>query len=315
MASTARIGPQAAAIDALRAATVAQAEVPAAPWADRALETSHGRVAVRETTGVGLPLVLVHGNSGCKDVFRGQLCGALGARHRMVAVDLPGHGASDDALDPARSYTITGYADLVVEVTEILGLARYALLGWSLGGHVALEACASAPGVAGVMTVGAPPIGATAETIVQAFMPGPLVGLGLKAELSDDEVATFAAAAGIARDPVLVAAIRRADGRARATVMADALAGGASDERAIVESMRIPLAVIDGAEDPFVHGAYVDGLRYGSLWEGRRHAIPRVGHAPFLAAPEVFNAILARFLRYVEGRADDGHGFGTCLGG
>lgn len=274
MASTARIGPQAAAIDALRAANVAQAEVLAAPWADRALVTSHGRVAVRETTGVGLPLVLVHGNSGCKDVFRGQLCGALGARHRMVAVDLPGHGASDDALDPARSYTITGYADLVVEVTEILGLARYALLGWSLGGHVALEA-----------------------------------------ELSDDEVATFAAAAGIARDPVLVAAIRRADGRARATVMADALAGGASDERAIVESMRIPLAVIDGAEDPFVRGAYVDGLRYGSLWEGRRHAIPRVGHAPFLAAPEVFNAILARFLRYVEGGPDDGYGFGTCLGG
>jgi pimeloyl-ACP methyl ester carboxylesterase len=44
--------------------------------------------------------VLIHGNSSSSRAFSRQLDGPMGKRFRLVAVDLPGHGASDDAKDP-----------------------------------------------------------------------------------------------------------------------------------------------------------------------------------------------------------------------
>ena len=284
-------------------------------WNDHVVQTSHGRLSIRETAGQGLPVLLVHGNSASKEVFGGVMDGELGARYRMVAIDLPGHGASEDAIDPVRDYTVSGYADAVIEVAERLGMDRYAILGWSLGGHVALEVLAAAPGVAGVALTGAPPIGQTLETILAGFRPSTLAVLAGQKSLTAAEVTAFAAAAGIAGDPAFIAAVVRTDGRARARMFADLIAGGASDERAIVETMSVPLAIIDGADDPLVNGDYVDALRYGSLWEGKRHLVPAAGHAPFLDAPAAYNATLARFLAEVEVWEANGPGaFAVSLG-
>ena len=221
-----------------------------APWTDRWVDTAHGRVAIRETWGTGLPLVLLHGNSMSKDAFRLQMDGALGARHRMVAIDLPGHGASDDAADPERSYTLTHFADVVVEVVEVLNLEKFAILGWSLGGHVALEVCAGAPGVVGVMLVGAPAIGTDPAGIFQAFRPSPFLEYAMLERFSEEQAEAFATGAGVAGDGDLGTAIRRADGRARVAIMRDVLAGGASDARAIIETMQVPLAIVGRRRRP-----------------------------------------------------------------
>lgn len=283
------------------------------PWTDMTIDGCYGPVAVRETRGSSLPLVLVHGNSSSKDAFRYQMSDALGARYRMLAIDLPGHGASADAADQ-EDYSLSTFADVVVDVTERLGLERFALLGWSLGGHVALEVAASTPGVAGVMIVGTPPIGGTAADILPAFKPGPMAALGGLSTLTDDEAISFAEACGIQRHPDLVEAIRRADGRARAQVFSDALAGRATDQRSIVASLAVPLAVINGANDAIVALRYFDSLTFANLWESRSHIFPYAGHAPFLDAPELFNATLARFLHHLE--RDNVAGVpGFCLAG
>ena len=290
-------------------------QVVEAPWTDRWLDTSHGRVAIRETWGTGLPLVLLHGNSMSKDAFRRQMDGALGSRHRMVAIDLPGHGASDDAANPEHGYTLTRFADVVVEVAEMLELEEFAILGWSLGGHVALEVCAGAPGILGVMLVGAPAIGVDPASILQAFRPGPFLKRTMLERFSNLEAEAFSELAGVAGDADLSAAVLRADGRARVAVLRDALAGGASDARAIVGTMRVPLAIVDGAEDPIVERSYVDGLTYSTLWEGRTPVIPGVGHAPFREIAPLFNSILARFLADLCSRDSSDFPSDICLAG
>jgi pimeloyl-ACP methyl ester carboxylesterase len=288
----------------------------APPWTDHVVDSYHGRISVRETSGTGIPLMLVHGNSSSKEAFHRQMMGALGARHRMIAIDLPGHGQSEDARDPQSSYTIMQYADALIDVAERLGLVRFAILGWSLGGHVALEAAASAPGVVGVMIVGTPPIGTSLEAASSAFRPNPLVALASQAMLSESEIVDFARLAGIDGELPLIAALRRADGRARGRVFEDVVTGGASDEREIVANLCVPLAVVNGADDPIVNLAYVQGLRYGSLWEDRFHTFPHAGHAPFLDVPDLFNATLARFMHELERRAGDWPTTpGLCLGG
>jgi pimeloyl-ACP methyl ester carboxylesterase len=68
------------------------------------LPTRHGRVAVSDSDsdsdsgsgGAGPAILLIHGNSACKEAFARQFS-ALRADHRLIAFDLPGHGVSDNA--------------------------------------------------------------------------------------------------------------------------------------------------------------------------------------------------------------------------
>jgi pimeloyl-ACP methyl ester carboxylesterase len=95
------------------------------------VKTGHADIAVAETTGKGLPVVFIHGNSGSKEAFRKQFESDMGNVYRMVAIDLPGHGASSDAFEPERTYSLPGYADAVVEVLANMGIDRAVVCGWS----------------------------------------------------------------------------------------------------------------------------------------------------------------------------------------
>lgn len=285
---------------------------------ERVVETTHARLSIRQTRNDGFPVVLLHGNSTCKEVFRHQMSGPLASRFRMIAIDLPGHGASGNAYEPERTYTFSGYADAVAEALEILGIDRMAIVGWSLGGHVGIELMASLPGLAGLMIVGTPPIGTTIEAIQAGFRPNPdfLATVG-QVDLSEAERAGFAALIGIGADDADIhAAIRRSDGRARARVFADLLSGEATDQRCTVETLSVPLAVVNGTEDAIVEPDYVAALAYANLWNGQCFLLPRIGHAPFLEAPEIFNEILARFAADMEQRTEIGLPWTSlCLSG
>jgi 2-succinyl-6-hydroxy-2,4-cyclohexadiene-1-carboxylate synthase len=91
--------------------------------------------AVREW-GSGAPLVLLHGFTGAASLWE-ALAATLAARHRVVAVDLLGHGASDAPRDAWRYGMPHTVADLAA-LLDALHLPRTAVLGYSLGGRVAL---------------------------------------------------------------------------------------------------------------------------------------------------------------------------------
>ena len=91
-----------------------------------------------ETTGTGPPLVLLHGWAMHGGLF-GPIVEALSQRHRVHVVDLPGHGFSA----PLRPWTL----DRVVDVIEARFSAGAAVrvLGWSLGGAIAMRWAQRAP--------------------------------------------------------------------------------------------------------------------------------------------------------------------------
>ena len=77
----------------------------------------------------------------------------------IIAIDLLGHGQSDDALEPRQAYTIPGYAATLIEALRSLNITRAALVGWSLGGHISLEMIGQRiPSCRCYPLVGAPPI-------------------------------------------------------------------------------------------------------------------------------------------------------------
>jgi pimeloyl-ACP methyl ester carboxylesterase len=260
------------------------------------LPTSHAAIAVSESAGSGPPVLLIHGNSGCKEVFRNQMEGEIGARWRLIAFDLPGHGRSSNARDPSRTYQIPGYADLVAELAWLLGLERFAAFGWSLGGHVGLEALTRCSGLAGLMITGTPPVPVTPEGLGQGFLPSEHMAITGKQDLTEAEAEDYARAICVPFDPLVLNAVKRTDGRARTMMLGAALSGWGTDERHLVETLDRPLGVVAGGEDPFVNNAYLQGIAYKHLWDGAVHVLPGIGHAPFWQAPEQFNPLLARFL-------------------
>ena len=100
----------------------------------RRIATPLGDLAAMEA-GTGTPLVMLHGLGATKVSFLPTVP-ALAARHRVVALDLPGFGDSDK---PIGSYDAPFMAERVLAALDALGLDRTHLLGHSMGGRVALE--------------------------------------------------------------------------------------------------------------------------------------------------------------------------------
>ncbi|OJF11145.1 alpha/beta fold hydrolase [Couchioplanes caeruleus] len=87
-----------------------------------------------ETYGTGRPMVLLHGGLGSGEMF-GPLIGTFSENHQVVLVDLQGHGRTAD-ID--RPLDIRSMADDVAALIDHLGLERPDVVGYSLGGGVAL---------------------------------------------------------------------------------------------------------------------------------------------------------------------------------
>lgn len=88
-----------------------------------------------ETHGAGRPMILLHGGLGSGEMF-GPVLPALADHHQVILVDLQGHGRTAD-ID--RPLDVTLMADDIAALIEHLGLDRPDVVGYSLGGGVALQ--------------------------------------------------------------------------------------------------------------------------------------------------------------------------------
>jgi pimeloyl-ACP methyl ester carboxylesterase len=87
--------------------------------------------------GAGEPLLLLHGTGGSRAHWR-PVVDLLEGRRDLLLVDLPGHGESDPP--PAGvPHTPIGYASVLEQLLDELGIDRPHLAGNSVGGWTALE--------------------------------------------------------------------------------------------------------------------------------------------------------------------------------
>ena len=263
------------------------------------VKTGAGRIAVRVSPGRRSPLLLIHGNSMSAAAFGDLLSSPLGRSYRLIAVDLPGHGASDDAAFPDAAYTLPGFADAMLDVLFALDAPEAAICGWSLGGHIAMEMMTRSPLVAGAFAIAAPPVRPGPDAI-RGFNMIDELGLFMTEDL--DATRTRQLAELCTRTPApefAYGAALRADGRARRIVIETMLRGYGSDPAPLFNDPRRPVALVMGQLERMTSRAFLSSVTGPGLWRGHIQEISGAGHAPFLDAPAAFNALLLDFMRDV----------------
>jgi len=252
--------------------------------------TTDGVTIHYEATGAGRAVVLVHGITDSGDDW-GPVTALLGEDHRVIVVDLRGHGRSGDADD----YGALAMASDVAAVVAAEHASAPLLVGHSLGG-VVVTAAAAAVGARGVVNVDQPlrfsDFKGALEPLVDA-----LRGPGFAEALAS----VFAAMEGDRLDPPTRASLAANRARARQGVVLgvwsmvfdstpedlDAVAAG------LLPSVTVPYLALHGL--PVAPG-YEDWLR-GLLpqaavehWEGHGHYPHRVDPHRFVERVRAFDA-------------------------
>jgi pimeloyl-ACP methyl ester carboxylesterase len=268
------------------------------PLSEKNVIVAGQELAYRESAGTGQPVVLVHGNSSSSRTWHALMTDSFGEQFRCLALDLPGHGRSKPAAD-ADTYSIPGYAGILAGFMTATDAEEAVVVGWSLGGHIALDAAPQLGNAAGFVIFGTPPVGSPAQ-LGEAFLPNPAVNVGFTAEVDDDAARSYAASflAPGSTFPLteFVADILATDGAARAGLMASIGAGRFTDEVQVVAELSQPLAVLHGEGEQLVNLDYLRKLTMPALWRGEVQVLPGVGHAPQEEAPQEFAAVLTQFI-------------------
>jgi pimeloyl-ACP methyl ester carboxylesterase len=96
-----------------------------------------------EIHGTGRPLILLHGGVGASEMF-GEVLGLLAEGRQVVAVDLQAHGRTADT---DRPLSFESMADDIAALIGHLGFEKADVMGYSLGGGVALQTAIRHPEV------------------------------------------------------------------------------------------------------------------------------------------------------------------------
>lgn len=264
------------------------------------IKTSQGTIAFLDTGGNKFPIIFIHGNSCSSRVFKEQI-DKLRDQYRIIAVDLPGHGKSSYSEDPDRVYNIPGYAAIIHEVINFLNLHSYVMVGFSLGGNIALQCSQiTKDHLAGIMLVSSAPMKYSQDALV-AYPPCEGSRAASPEQLTEWQAEEYMAAGGFnVKDPSIYFMIEDAmntDGKARAKMVASVLAGKGVDETEIVKNLTTPLAIIAGSEDTVINLDYIANLNYSNLWHKKMQLISHANHAIPLHQANELNLLIEAFVR------------------
>jgi pimeloyl-ACP methyl ester carboxylesterase len=248
----------------------------------------------------GSPIVLIHCFTCSIDWWDGMMP-ALARRHRVIAVDLLGHGGSEK---PASGYSIPNQADLVAQALAQLGVRDAEVVGHSLGGSVVVALAQQSPRLVNrVVIIDTPPTHKEASLGLLANAAfAPVIGEALwriKPDFAVRKGLEVAFAPGFKVPDAFVEDVNRM------TYTSYHDSPSASDsytkEESLAQRMKEtgkPLLVIMGAEEQIVEDPAARLAEYRDIVPGAQtKLIAGAGHSPNVEKPAQTAALVLGFDR------------------
>jgi len=273
-----------------KARAVIDAGVPDDADAGPAVETADiggRRISYVGTGQDGDVVLLVHGYGGDRNSWL-FLQEPLAARHRVYALDLPGHGTSSKDVGDGSVGTL---ADAVLGVLDAIGAERGHLVGHSLGGAVAVAAAARDPRRISSLTLIAP--SGFGPEINAGYLRG-FADAQTRRELKPVVGQLFADESLVTRQVVDdLLAYKRLDGADAALhTLVDSLLDGdrqRMDSGAAIAAIggAVPVTVVWGSADRIIPAAQAESVA-GAV----RHLLEGTGHMPHMERPAEVQAAI-----------------------
>jgi pimeloyl-ACP methyl ester carboxylesterase len=270
----------------------------------RILDLPDGEMQVREGgPRSGSPIVLIHCFSCAMDWWDGMLP-MLERRHRVIAVDLLGHGGSEK---PGSGYTPQNQARVVSEALEHLQVRDAEVVGHSLGGAVTVALAQEHPQLVGkAVIIDMPPDNSYGDL---GFIAGlafqPVLGEALwriKPDFSIRDGLGVAFAPGYDVPDAFVEDVRRLTYTAydESPSGVDDFLNEESLDRRMKDSGK-PLMVLMGAEEQIVNDPQRALAQYKrSVPTAQTHLIQGAGHSPNVEKPGETAKLVLRFAQRPE---------------
>ncbi len=247
----------------------------------------------------GSPIVLIHCFSCAINWWDGMMP-LLDKAHRVIAVDLLGHGGSEK---PGSGYSIPDQANLVAQALARLGVSHATVVGHSLGGGVAVALAEQSPDLVARLVIidsrASPEEGGGLGTLANLpFVP--IIGQALwrvKPDFSIRKGLEVAFAPGFDVPDEFVEDVRRM------TYTSYKQSHEALDDYASEESLadriaatKKPLLVIMGAEDQIIEDPNAAAAAYQKAVPlAFTNVIEGVGHSPNVEEPNLTSELVLGF--------------------
>jgi pimeloyl-ACP methyl ester carboxylesterase len=266
-------------------------------------------VAYVDSGGSGPPLVFIHGLSSYLSFWEYQIP-HFARTHRVIALDLPGYGASGR---PDAPYTPPWYADVVSDWMAAVGVERAAVVGHSMGGQIAVHLALSHPERVERLALSAP-------AGFERFSPGAARFMrdfwteGRAMDATEEQVrVNFVTSVFNRPDPGVERLIEervrlgQSPRFAGTSVAVSRSIAGMLDHPVLdrAKDVRVPSLVVYGTDDRMIPNPVFNGGRTRTIAEQAARALPQsrlvlvpgAGHTVHHDEPDAFNAALEEFLR------------------
>ena len=269
-----------------------------------AVSALEGALVNVEQSGSGPVIVVLHGFTGDTETWRSFIDEAQG-NYTLIAVDLPGHGASDSPDDP-KLYTMERHIRALMEILDGLGVQRVTWLGYSLGGRIALCVAIANPE-------------RTSALVLESASPGLARSEERRARVSEDEMlADWIEEVGVDRFVGFWESLPLWDSQARLPVeareklrrqrlqndprgLANSLRGvGTGAQPALHDRLHrfsAPTRIVAGEDD--TRFSTIAREMHRAMSHSRLEILPGIGHAVHLEQPGQFNRTVMEFLAVV----------------
>jgi len=252
------------------------------------------------------PIVVLHGFTGSAESMEPAIAPLRGARD-IVSVDLVGHGRSEAPAD-IEHYTMESCVAQLAGLLDDLALGRPHLVGYSMGGRVALSFCARHPeGALSALTIGASPgifdaEARAARVRADEALADRILSAGLEVFV-DEWMAKplFASQRRLGSDFLERARSQRLRNRPEALALSLRGMGSGAMPPLELAASKVPLCFVAGGEDAKFSAL---AREMSSRLEGAScEILPEAGHAAHLENPRAFGQVAYRFFASAKARS------------